>query len=80
VGLSFLLCLGLGWSGRRWSAWLTCGVITLIAVAIPVWIEANDTVGDAGMGNLFLVIVVLGPAVIAAALGAGLGHLLGRKR
>lgn len=80
VGLSFLICLVLGWSGHRWAAWLTCGAILAFTVAVPVWIEANDTVGDAGMGLAFLVILVLAPMAVASVVGAGLGHFLGRRR
>ena len=80
VGLSFLICLVLGWSGRRWAAWLTCGAILAFTGAVPVLIEANDTVGDAGMGLAFLVILVLAPMAVASVVGAGLGHFLGRRR
>jgi hypothetical protein len=80
ASLPFLTCLVLGWVGWRRAAWATCGAVVLFALAVPVWIDARDTTGDAGLGALFIVILFLMPAILGALLGAGLGHFLGRDR
>jgi len=80
AGLPMAICLLLALSGRRRAAWTTVGAVVAVAVAIPVLLHLQDTHGQAGLAGVIIVVVLLGPAVVGAVLGAGLGHLLSRLR